>query len=47
MEQQNRGRLVLIDDLRNAIDRHELELVYQLQSDIATREISGFEVLLR
>lgn len=34
-------------DLRQAIERGEFELNYQRQNDAATRELVGFEVLLR
>lgn len=47
MDQCNRERLVLLHDLRQAIARDEFELVYQLQNEVASREPSGFEVLLR
>jgi EAL domain-containing protein (putative c-di-GMP-specific phosphodiesterase class I) len=39
---------VLLDqDLRDAVSREELRLVYQPQKDIRTDEVVGFEVLLR
>lgn len=47
MDQQNRERLLLINDLRQAIARGEFELVYQLQNDVGSRAPTGFEVLLR
>jgi diguanylate cyclase (GGDEF)-like protein len=37
----------LANDLRLAIDRNELELHYQLQASVVTREITGYEALLR
>ena len=40
-------RLLMEQDLRQAIARNELRLVYQPQMDIGTDEIIGFEVLLR
>ncbi|HEX4066104.1 MAG TPA: EAL domain-containing protein [Acidobacteriaceae bacterium] len=40
-------RLMLENDLRLAIDRNELFLVYQPQLDIATGKPTGFEALLR
>lgn len=47
MDQQNRDRLLLVNDLRQAADRGEFELVYQLQNDVDSLAPSGFEVLLR
>jgi diguanylate cyclase (GGDEF)-like protein/PAS domain S-box-containing protein len=42
-----RDRRLLEHDLRNAIARGELSLVYQPQKDIASGKVSGFEALLR
>ena len=42
-----RDRRLLENDLRNAIARNELRLVYQPQKDIQTGEIVAFEALLR
>jgi diguanylate cyclase (GGDEF)-like protein/PAS domain S-box-containing protein len=42
-----RDRRLLEHDLRNAIGREELRLVYQPQQDIRTGHIVGFEALLR
>ena len=42
-----RDRRLLEHDLRHAIARGELRLVYQPQKDIRTGEIIGFEALLR
>ena len=42
-----RDRRLLEHDLRNAIARDELSLVYQPQKEINTGEIIGFEALLR
>ena len=42
-----RERRLLEHDLRNAIARDELSLVYQPQKEINTGEIIGFEALLR
>ncbi len=47
MDEQNRERLLLNQDLSLAIARGEFELVYQLQNDVNSREPTGFEVLLR
>ena len=40
-------RLVLENDLRHAISRHELELLYQPVVDVASRRIVGCEALAR
>jgi EAL domain-containing protein (putative c-di-GMP-specific phosphodiesterase class I) len=42
-----RDRRLLEHDLRNAIARGELRLVYQPQKDIASGKVIGFEALLR
>jgi diguanylate cyclase (GGDEF)-like protein/PAS domain S-box-containing protein len=42
-----RDRRILEHDLRNAIARGELSLVYQPQKEISSGEITGFEALLR
>jgi diguanylate cyclase (GGDEF)-like protein/PAS domain S-box-containing protein len=42
-----RERRLLEHDLRHAISRRELRLVYQPQTDIKTGQITGFEALLR
>jgi diguanylate cyclase (GGDEF)-like protein len=42
-----RERRLLEHDLRNAIPRNELRLVYQPQKNIDTGEVVGFEALLR
>ena len=42
-----RDRRLLEHDLRNAIPRGELRLVYQPQKDIRTDRVVGFEALLR
>jgi diguanylate cyclase (GGDEF)-like protein/PAS domain S-box-containing protein len=47
MGAQVRDRRQLEHDLRHAIARRELNLVYQPQTDIRTREVIGFEALLR
>ena len=47
MGAQVRDRRHLEHDLRHAISRRELSLVYQPQKDIKTNEIVGFEALLR
>ncbi|MGC5778627.1 bifunctional diguanylate cyclase/phosphodiesterase [Methylobacterium sp. NFXW15] len=47
MGAQVRDRRLLEHDLRHAVARGELHLVYQPQSDVASGEVFGFEVLLR
>lgn len=47
MGEQAHFRVMLEHDLRHAISRDELYLVYQPQKSIATGEIVGFEALLR
>src|SRR5262249_21784690 len=42
-----RDRRLLEHDLRRAIPRNELKLVYQPETDIRTGNIVGFEALLR
>ncbi len=42
-----RERRLLEHDLRHAISRNQLKLVYQPQVDIQTDEVTGFEALLR
>ena len=47
IDQQSHDRLVLINDLRNALEGDQFELVYQLQNNLTSLEATGFEVLLR
>ena len=47
MDEALRERRALQHDLRQALGRGELRLVYQPQADIRTGEIIGFEALLR
>jgi diguanylate cyclase (GGDEF)-like protein len=42
-----RERRELAGDLRLAIERNQLEMHYQLQASVVTREITGYEALLR
>jgi diguanylate cyclase (GGDEF)-like protein len=43
----NPQRLILMGELRNAIDRDELFLLYQPKIDLKTKQISGVEALVR
>ncbi len=47
MQQQNRERVLLINDLRHAGEKGEFRLVYQMQNVVDTRAPVGFEALLR
>lgn len=47
MDEAARERSLISRDLELAIDRGELELHYQVQNDLQTSEIIGYEVLLR
>jgi EAL domain-containing protein (putative c-di-GMP-specific phosphodiesterase class I) len=47
MDQQSRDRLVLVNDLRQALSNDQFELAYQFQNDLNSNEPVGFEVLLR
>ncbi|MEP1521296.1 EAL domain-containing protein [Ascidiaceihabitans sp.] len=47
MQKQSRARLEIQTDLRQAAARGELELVYQKQNELPSRDLIGFEVLLR
>jgi diguanylate cyclase (GGDEF)-like protein len=42
-----RDRRLLEHDLRHAISRRELKLVYQPQQDVKSKDVIGFEALLR
>jgi diguanylate cyclase (GGDEF)-like protein/PAS domain S-box-containing protein len=47
MNAQAHGRLRLENDLRRAVERHELVLHYQPQLDLATGEVCAVEALVR
>lgn len=47
MDEASRERRNLAQDLRQSIERDELELYYQVQATVATGSVSGYEVLLR
>ena len=47
LDQQLRDKLTLINVLRNALDRNQLSLVYQLQNETASETPVGCEALLR
>jgi diguanylate cyclase (GGDEF)-like protein/PAS domain S-box-containing protein len=42
-----RERRLIEHDLRHAIERHEMSLVYQPQQDVRSGAVTGFEALLR
>jgi diguanylate cyclase (GGDEF)-like protein len=46
-DEQHRRRLTLITDLRGAIDRDGLSLVYQPKVEMATRSVKSLEALVR
>jgi len=47
MNAQAHGRLRLENDLRRAVERHELELHYQPQLDLSTGDVCAVEALVR
>lgn len=47
MDETARARRQIANDLRQAIDRGELSLVYQAQHSLATNGLNGYEALLR
>ncbi|MCJ2183394.1 EAL domain-containing protein [Novosphingobium sp. 1949] len=47
MDESARARRKLANDLRQAIDRHELSLLYQPQCYLESGALSGYEALLR
>lgn len=47
MDERRRSRSALAIELRDALERNEFELHYQPQNDVVSREVIGFEVLLR
>jgi diguanylate cyclase (GGDEF)-like protein len=47
MDQRQRDRRILALSLRQAVERGELELHYQVQTVVATSKVCGYEVLLR
>jgi len=47
MDEKIRVRRALAADLRQALDRNELSLHYQVQTVVSTGEIRGYEALLR
>jgi diguanylate cyclase (GGDEF)-like protein len=47
LDEAIRERRELANDLRVAIDGNQLEMHYQLQASVLTREITGYEALLR
>ncbi|WP_404333465.1 EAL domain-containing protein [Sphingomonas sp. MMS12-HWE2-04] len=47
MDEAARTRRVLANDLREAIPRGELSVLYQVQRSVSTGEVTGYEALLR
>ncbi len=47
MDENARARRQLANDLRQAIDRGEFRLLYQIQRSLKTGAVSGYEALLR
>ncbi|RLP52427.1 MAG: EAL domain-containing protein [Ketobacter sp.] len=47
LEHESRRRLELGNSLHHALTRAEFEMFYQLQADVQTGEVKGFEALLR
>jgi diguanylate cyclase (GGDEF)-like protein len=47
MERQLLSRLAIEEDLRDALDRDEFELLYQPLWDLGSNRIAGFEALIR
>ena len=47
MDEAVRARRVIANDLREAIGRDELSIAYQVQKDVTTEAITGYEALLR
>ncbi len=47
MDEAARKRRIIANDLREAIDRGELSLAYQVQKDVSTERVVGYEALLR
>lgn len=47
MTEQAYNRLLMENNLRDALDKHQFELFYQPQVDVTTHEIIGFEALVR
>jgi EAL domain-containing protein (putative c-di-GMP-specific phosphodiesterase class I) len=47
LDEAVRARRDLANDLRRAIDERRLEVHYQVQASVRTREVTGYEALLR
>ena len=47
LDEAIREQRELAADLRGAIDRHELDVHYQVQTSVTTGEVTGYEALLR
>jgi diguanylate cyclase (GGDEF)-like protein len=46
-DEANRSRSAIAMDLRHAVDREQFEIHYQPQNDVRSRDLVGFEALLR
>lgn len=47
MDELARTRRIIANDLRDAINRNELSLAFQVQKDVRTEAVVGYEALLR
>lgn len=47
LDEETRTKLALAHDLRQALVQDQFELCYQAQNDVRTRDVVGFEALLR
>ena len=47
LDEAIRDQRELATDLRRAIDRHELDVHYQVQTSVTTGDVTGYEALLR
>jgi diguanylate cyclase (GGDEF)-like protein/PAS domain S-box-containing protein len=47
MDEAARARRMIANDLREAINRDEFSLAYQVQKDVKTERVTGYEALLR